>query len=158
MTYHCVFDEGRCRHWWKEKVAKIKHLLRADSGDGDDNSKSRPPKFISFLLFIRQVILNDLGDWNNIEDEICSRHCWWKRWIWTYTTNNLGKRDNNSKLRPPKLISFSLFIRQVILNDLQLHLWPQLMLSLINLMRKHNLSSYYERLWQWRQQQQAQAT
>ncbi len=158
MTYHCAFDEGRCRCWWKEKVAKIKHLLRTDSGDGHGNSKPRSPKFISFLSFIRQVILNDLGDRNDIEDKLCSRRRWWKRWIWACTTNNLGKRNSNSTLRPPKLISFSLFIRQVILNDLQLHLWLQLMSSLMNLMKRHNLSSYYERLWRRRQQQQAQAT
>ena len=148
MTYHCAFDEGRCRYWWKEKVAKIKHLLKANSGDGNGNSKHRPPKFISFSLFIRQVILIDLGDWNDIEDEICSCCCWWKRWIWACTTNNLGKRDSNSMLKPLKLISFSLIIRQVILNDLYLHLWLQLILSLMNLMKGHNLSSYYKRLWQ----------
>ena len=158
MTYHCVFNEGRCCYWWKEKVAKIKHLLRADSSDGDGNSKPRPPKFISFSLFIRQVILNDLGDWNDMEDEICNHCRWWKRWIWAYTTNNLGKCNSNSKLRPPKLISFLSFIKQVILNNLQLYLWLQLMSSLINLMKRYNLSTYYKRLWQRQQQQQAQAT
>ena len=38
---------------------KKSHLL---IGDGDGNSKSRIPKLISFSSFIRQVILNDLGD------------------------------------------------------------------------------------------------
>ena len=51
------------------------YLLRTDSSDGDSNSKPRPSKFISFSLFIRQVILNDSEDWNDMEDEICSCHC-----------------------------------------------------------------------------------
>lgn len=45
------------------------HLLTADAGDSDGNSKSRIPKLISFSLFIKQVILNNLGDQNDIEDE-----------------------------------------------------------------------------------------
>ena len=55
-------------------------------------------------------------------------------------------------------MSFLLFIRQVILNNLQLYLWLQLILLLINLMKRHNLSSCYERLWRRQEQQQAQAT
>ena len=58
----------------KRKSCENQYLLRADSGDDDGNSKPKLPKFISFSLFIRHVILNDLGDWNNIEDEICIRH------------------------------------------------------------------------------------
>ena len=45
------------------------HLQTADSGDNNGNSKFRTPKLISFLLFIRQVILNDLGDQNDTENE-----------------------------------------------------------------------------------------
>ena len=158
MTYYYAFDENRCCRWWKEKVAKIKHLLRAYSSDGNGNSKPRSPKFISFSSFIKQVILNNFEDWNDMEDKIYSHCRWWKRWIWIYITNNLGEHNSNSTLGPSKLIRFLLLIKQVILNNLKLHLWLQLMLSLMNLMKKHNLSSYYERFWRRRQQQQAQAT
>lgn len=34
------------------------------------------------------------------------------------TTSNNSDDNSNSKLRPPKLINFSLFKKQVILNDL----------------------------------------
>lgn len=35
------------------------------------------------------------------------------------TTSNISNNNSNSKLRVPKFISFSLFIRQVILNNLR---------------------------------------
>ena len=41
---------------------KISHLLTVASGDSDGNSKPKTSKLISFSLFIRQAILNDLGD------------------------------------------------------------------------------------------------
>ena len=51
----------------KKKVANL--LTTSNNSNGDRNNKLRTPKLISFLLFIKQVILNDLGDWNDIEYE-----------------------------------------------------------------------------------------
>lgn len=50
----------------EKKVANL-FTIKNNSND-NSNSKLRPPKLISFLLFIRQVILNDLGDWKNMAD------------------------------------------------------------------------------------------
>ena len=52
----------------KKKVAKL--LTISNNSNGDSNSKLRPPKLISFLLFIRQANLNNLGDQNDTEDKI----------------------------------------------------------------------------------------
>ena len=51
-----------------DKKKKL-HLLTTVSVDSDGNNKSRISKLISFSLFIKQVILNDLGNWNDTEDE-----------------------------------------------------------------------------------------
>ena len=48
---------------------KKSHLFTAASGDSESNSKPKTPKLISFSSFIRQVILNNLGDGNDMEDE-----------------------------------------------------------------------------------------
>ena len=46
----------------KKKLRKLSTYWEYSDG----KSKPKSLKFVSFLLFIRQVILNDLGDWNNI--------------------------------------------------------------------------------------------
>ena len=69
----------------------------------------------------------------------CHWQIWWKDIIWIATTSDFGNGNSNSKPRPLKFISFSLLIGQVILGDLHLHLGLQLMSSLMNLMKKHNL-------------------
>ena len=48
---------------------KKSHLLIEAFNDSNGKSKPRTPKLISFSLLIRQVILNDLGDWNDTEDK-----------------------------------------------------------------------------------------
>ena len=48
----------------KRKVANL--LTTSNNSDGNSNSKLKPSKLISFSSFIRQVILNDLGDRNDI--------------------------------------------------------------------------------------------
>ena len=113
---------------------KKSYLLIADSSNSDGNSKPKTPKLISFSLFIRQVILNNLGDWNDMKDERWYHCYWWIRWIKVLTTSNNSNGNSNNKPRIPKFINFSLPIGQVILSDLQLHLWLQLMLSLMKLM------------------------
>ena len=44
----------------KKKVTNL--LTTRNNSDGNSNKKLRLPKLINFSLFIRQVILNDLGD------------------------------------------------------------------------------------------------
>ena len=52
----------------KKKVANLltisnnSHKNISNHGASNSNSDSRWPKFISFLLLIMEVILNDLGD------------------------------------------------------------------------------------------------
>ena len=42
---------------WKKKILVA---TTSDFGDSNSNSKPRSPKFLSFLLLMGQVILNDL--------------------------------------------------------------------------------------------------
>ena len=48
---------------------KMSHLLTVYFNDSNGNSKRKTSKLISFSLLIKQVILNDLGDYNDTEDE-----------------------------------------------------------------------------------------
>ena len=64
ISFSLLIDKLSCFQWLiiailmkvnlvvkeKKKVAIINYLLRADSNNSDSDSKSRPLKFISFLL------------------------------------------------------------------------------------------------------------
>lgn len=51
----------------KKKVINL--LIMSNNSDGNSNNKAKSYKFISFLLFLKKIILSDLGDRNDIEDE-----------------------------------------------------------------------------------------
>ena len=51
----------------QKKVANL--LTTSNNSNSNRNSKPKISKLISFSLFIKQVILNHLGDWNDTDDE-----------------------------------------------------------------------------------------
>ena len=51
----------------KKKVVNL--FTTNNNSNSDINSKSWLSKLISFLIFIKQVILNDLNNWNDIKDK-----------------------------------------------------------------------------------------
>ena len=51
----------------ERKVANL--LTTSNNSENDSNSKLRLLKLMNFSLFIRPVILNDLRDWNDMEDK-----------------------------------------------------------------------------------------
>lgn len=53
----------------KIKIKFANLLITSNNSDGDSKNKLRLFKLISFLMFIKYVILNNLGDWNDMEDK-----------------------------------------------------------------------------------------